>query len=503
MKFYKKIGILVCSILPALVGCDFSSTPSEQDISSFSQVTTSVTYYDIYNKNGLNNPRLQSTGDAYVIVLPIHISGLASSYYPGSSFESDLEKTFFGESSDTYWESLTSFYNKSSYGQLNIKGVVAPIYNADINYRYVPSSNSDPSGIYGVSALGEKALHYFLNITQGQALDKSSYDQNNDGYADSVWLVYDIPNYSSYNYLTGTTGNLTKNTIPYWAYTSNVPLNNYINDSLHFNNFSWASYDFMYEKKSGLDAHTYIHETGHLLGLDDYYDYNGATTPMGCIDMMDYNVGDHNSFSKFALGWVKPYLIDSAVTLNLKSATETGECIILKPQDYNGTAFSEYFMVQFVTPTGLNYQDYVNGYYIYKNNAGVSQVLTVYSEPGIMITHVTSYFGYSSNNSLIVSTNPQKMKKQWLTNTSDDKENFCSIIQKDYSEANNIYATSYVPTNDALFKAGDTFSLVFGSKYTKQMESGSYFLNDGSSFRYKIKVNNITSTNANISIYIV
>ena len=52
-----------------------------------------------------------------------------------------------------------------------------------------------------------------------------------------------------------------------------------------------------------------IHETGHALGLPDYYDYDDTVGPrggVGGLDMMDANRGDHNCFSKFLLDWMTP-----------------------------------------------------------------------------------------------------------------------------------------------------------------------------------------------------
>lgn len=57
-------------------------------------------------------------------------------------------------------------------------------------------------------------------------------------------------------------------------------------------------------------ARTIIHETGHVLGLPDYYsarsqtgqgsDHSGILT----FDMMMQNMGDHNGYSKWLVGWL-------------------------------------------------------------------------------------------------------------------------------------------------------------------------------------------------------
>ena len=49
----------------------------------------------------------------------------------------------------------------------------------------------------------------------------------------------------------------------------------------------------------------------------DYYNYDAgdesSTTPYlapaGCLDMMDFNIGDHMAYSKFLLGWIEPTVI--------------------------------------------------------------------------------------------------------------------------------------------------------------------------------------------------
>jgi M6 family metalloprotease-like protein len=148
----------------------------------------------------------------------------------------------------------------------------------------------------------------------------SGFDLNSDGCIDGVWLVYGCPDYSN-------VASLTSN---FWAYTyydysiagQSLTLSN--PSAYHY---CWASYDFMYEMqdswgKNKVDAHTYIHETGHLLGLDDYYVASDKATnagPMGAVDMMDANVIDHDAYSKFSFGWVKPYVVSSSCTIVLKA----------------------------------------------------------------------------------------------------------------------------------------------------------------------------------------
>ena len=68
---------------------------------------------------------------------------------------------------------------------------------------------------------------------------------------------------------------------------------------------------------------------------------------------MDYNVGDHNPFTKILLGWVSPYICRMSMNIDLRSFASSGDCIMVIPF-YEDTIFTEFFLLDYYTPTGLN-----------------------------------------------------------------------------------------------------------------------------------------------------
>ena len=103
--------------------------------------------------------------------------------------------------------------------------------------------------------------------------------------------------------------------------------------------------------------------------------------------MMDYNIGDHNSYSKWMLGWVEPKVFNFEEGLmELKSFTETGEFIVV-PSDnkVNSSPLSEYLAIEFYTPTGLNTLDASKSY--------LGSYPKMFSEYGVRVYHVDSRLG--------------------------------------------------------------------------------------------------------------
>jgi len=90
----------------------------------------------------------------------------------------------------------------------------------------------------------------------------------------------------------------------WWGWQGYFNDRGYTIDGKRLGDFSWQ-----WEEDN---PSTIIHETGHALGLADYYDYDDSVGPrggMGGLDIMDGVWGDHNAYSKWILGWLHPEVV--------------------------------------------------------------------------------------------------------------------------------------------------------------------------------------------------
>lgn len=319
----------------------------------------------VFDQNTVSKDRLQdvlaredaaiglpSVGTYSCLVVPIQFRDTSIS-------DNDLKKlnrAFNGD--DTGWESVSTYYRKSSYNKLNLSFDIADVYVSSRTSRYYESyskamydDNNELYYQYGDEALMLEVMAYLEPL-----MDLSKYDVNKDGVIDAVYLIYsaDVEYFDDDSI--------------YWAYVSYYLAskeNNKTFDGLDVYYYLFAGFDFMDEdvdewfkedKDLKVNASTYIHETGHLLGLDDYYDYypnEGSDEGLGGADMMDSTVGDHNCYSKLMLGWIEPIVVTSDQTITLRSFESSGDFIMLL-LDYDGTYFSEYLLIDLYSATGLN-----------------------------------------------------------------------------------------------------------------------------------------------------
>lgn len=393
---------------------------------------------------------LPSTGNVNVLVFPIAFN---DQKIP-TDYKDTINKAFNGTSEDTGWESLSTYYQKASYDKLHINATVMDAYNTNTNF--------DKKATYD-DAIDLQYIDEILSFYDSK-IDYSDYDANNDGCIDCIYLVYLAP-YS------------TEDSSVWWAFTSRVDEPQEY-DGKATDYYMFLSYEFFNdpfnlddedESKDvyvKINTQTIIHETGHALGLDDYYDYDETRGPAGGIgggDMMDYNVGDHNAFSKTMLGWITPTIvINQDYTATLRSFGASGDAIIVA-KDWQNSYYGEYYIIDFYTCDGLN-----------EASKGYSGLFAI---NGVRIYHIDS-------------TLKSKIDSLWEATQFDNSytaHKLIKLIEADgrYDIESTIYSKAGGYSEDSdLFQAKELVEL--------KWYDGTYATT--------VKVNSISSTDANISI---
>ena len=328
------------------------------------EVLNKVTLKENITKVDANN--LPSVGNPRVLVIPVAIDDYAAT----EEMRETIQKGFFGSSEETGWESLASYYYKSSYGKLNITGTVTDWYHVKKTQNEYAKYRDSNNYIYGSTMIMDEALTYFKNT-----YNYNDYDTNSDGCIDAVYMIYNVP-------IGGNKSTAEENF--YWAFT----YWDYYERDYGYNAsgyaYVFASYEFFSEKlyyakasaQPTINAETFIHETGHLFGMNDFYDttaddkYNNAGG-FGGADMMDYNVGDHHPYTKMLLGWANPYYISQSGTYKIGASTLTGESIVINTGSSFDSPFGEYFIIDLYSFVGLNEREMPGFYDTTKNYAGV------------------------------------------------------------------------------------------------------------------------------------
>lgn len=459
---------------------------------------------DVYNAAGL--PVLPSLGVTKALVVPINFSEYDS--FNKSELDA-LNASFNGTNPDgtnSYWESVSSYYYKSSYEKLNLKFTICDAIDSPLSAKEFikKEGTSDARGV-------SEILDYIYNrlTIDSNKIDYTNYDTNKDGYVDGLWLVYNVDDidqvYNKHNFWAYTYWNVNESTKP------NVK-------KPKFGVFANCAEAFLYEgSKDGHDAHTLIHETGHMFGLDDYYSYdNVKASSIGGLDMMDLNIGDHNSFSKYALGWINPRVINKKnEDIILNSFTDTGECLLIS-NSYSDSPFDEYFLVEFYTNTNLNKLDSENNYGI---NNYANPYNRLYEYDGIKIIHVDSRLAkYSDLDNFYMNNGTIKDLPEfpiyypvYTVGTS----NTASKSYKHDSKGRYNLLEIITPSNTRTYNYNNLGTDVYGNEALRglflegevmsSINQSNFFLNEnklhnGASFNYSIEIKDITEENATIVI---
>ncbi|MGM9874275.1 MAG: Ig-like domain-containing protein [Bacilli bacterium] len=411
---------------------------------------------------------LNPIGEADILIVPVQLSGATS--WTSSMLER-VRKAFFGTSDDTnYFESVKSFYERASYNKFTLKGEIAPVYQSSYTVTQIKNA--------GESAIESKIIDEYYSSADATLLKNHDLDSN--GHIDTTIFLYSN-NYDGDNfwawvwYLNGTNTNKTKPTI---------------------GTYMWASYNFMNdglsssETSTKVDAHTYIHEFGHVLGLDDYYCYDdNGWDPVGTSEMQSYNVGDQSIFSKVQLGWANPQVIKkgtSTVDIKLKTSALYNDAILIS-DEWNGSPMDEYILVELYTPKGNNLTDSQTAY---------SNGVKMYTTSGLRIYHADARLVRLTSASSTSSTYSDTIKDDAIYFTGASNSTSWSYLKSPYnstyrlvqlmqanvtsSTSSNHFKNGGKNTNDTLYGLNQTFqaSSVFFANGTK--------FNDGTEVGYSI-----------------
>ena len=297
-----------------------------------------------------------TVGSPAVLIIPVQFS---DSVAESKGYKIDTIVEAFSKGGKTDYYSLYDYYYISSYGQLTLDITV-------LDFWFTPEHESEYYSKFSFTYEGQEidrgeqlilneALDYLDDF-----MDLSQFDSDKNGTIDSVLLINTLDIVSTYMF--------------YWAFRhfnlySDESNARYKYDGVYAQDYMWASYLFLYERSdeqgyryydniTGMNTHTYIHEFGHVLGLDDYYDYANISHPLWGFDMMDSLNFDHNAFSKFNLGWItKSRLVvaNESITLTLEDFSKDGDTIIIANNwDDKLGAYQEYYVLVYSTNSTLN-----------------------------------------------------------------------------------------------------------------------------------------------------
>lgn len=417
-----------------------------------------------------------------------------------------LQNAFFGDSSKTKYESVASYYNKSSYGHVKLTGEVTAWYEIDSTAKEV--EDSAPSSPLTVT---RTLANEVITWLESEGMDLSSYKVNN--YVHGLYMVYDWPYVQEDN-------NATLADDLFWAY---VDRGSQTSSDPYPPTYAWSSFDFMgskYLSSHLVETNTYIHETGHLFGLKDYYNTTDRCgyQPTGFFDMMDYNLGDHSSFSKYLLGWSSPRILkspdqvsDDTFKITLSSFVNTGDFLLIPASsDWNQSPYGEYLLIEYFSPTGLNDSTSFSSYSYY-DSEGKARIFTYPNNHGLRIYHVDARLAYyekegaremigyvddylsdasalASYSTLFVGfAHDNSLSKSQITT----KNTLVNLLS---AEGVDNFQQGIAANNRTLFSYQDTFG-------TKNDPYNSFLFNNGSSLPYSIAIDQLTYNNVTLSFH--
>lgn len=354
---------------------------------------------------------LPTTGTVKTFTLLIDFSDAPA---PSHQSKEVLTSHIYGEGlPERYpYESLKNFYQRSSYDQLTITGDVLGWYRLS-----KPRAEQDNA---------REMIKEALTALENQGHDFSQYDNDGDGYIDYFSVVW--------------TGEIGEWSSLWWGWQSSFYEPEYTLSGKQLAAFSWQWLSYNNETDE-FDPLTLIHETGHGLGLPDFYDYDDTVGPQGGtggLDMMDATLGDHGAFSKFMLGWITPKVIgSSSQDIELAPSSQSKDALIIMPNLTIDDALSEYYVVQHRDQQGNDAHMYNTGLLIWHVDASADE------------------YGFSNNNSYT----PNKLIRLVEADGLEQIEQLLGADANDYFQTGQSFASGTTPSSLGYQAATESVSI--------------------------------------------
>jgi len=484
-------------------GSTYELILSYQTYSLTTAFTVGGNYYrlnssDIVNiQTDLDDSISPSKGDVKMLVIPITLSGSWLSNWTTASLNA-IDGYYFG--TDSTKMSLKMYYETASFGQMTISGKVTTPYVETSSSLTTNQIQADTS-YTKLFTLISNAVEYVK--ANDSSIDFDDYDLNDDGVIDNIHLItnFDTTQYSNawntplwpHKYQTGNT-----------AGTPESPVANV---------YSISAIDHVQ------DCVTAIHEQGHIFGLDDYYDYSGSDIDyIGFADMQSFNIFDWNSFSKFSVGWISPYVITGPTEITIQAASINGDCLVIpaNPETFNNSAFDEYFMIELFAPYGNNAVNYpVNGVYqgsawdYYSNHYDLGDYgVRMYHVNDQMYRYTGSGFvefnGDASSYYVYRPTDNDALDYDGRSSYFADWANYkeLAIIQRGGVDTFGSTASGarHFLNSEDLFHQGDVFTFNQYRRFLTKDSTLPTTMNNGETFPYKITFTAMSATQVTVKI---
>lgn len=235
-------------------------------------------------------------------------------YYDKLYFSGSVETTWTG-----YVDTVAEYYQKQSYGKLNLSGYVFDWYTAEHERSYYDNKKAE---------LVMEAAEYY----RAQGIDFSQFDGDGDGVIDAITYHF-AGEYSTDDQLNP------------WYYGVNYSMLGQIGD-MKFSTIIQVNED---AKEDETDMITTVcHEMMHSLGMPDLYSGIFAVQRM-VDDLMSVGNGTFiNPYTKLLLGWVDNVKVITGDMDNVRLEAYGNESndFVIVTDEFNGF-FDEFYIVAY------------------------------------------------------------------------------------------------------------------------------------------------------------